>query len=57
MSKWAFNYDSGEYEDIDRDGFSWTGGNIPITGMIVSIDEKKRRNAIGCSMMTMIYGK
>ncbi len=26
MSKWAFNYDSGEYEDIDRDGFSWTRG-------------------------------
>lgn len=26
MSKWAFNYESGEYEDIDRDGFSWTRG-------------------------------
>ena len=26
MSKWAFNYDSGEYEDISRDGFSWTRG-------------------------------
>ncbi len=26
MSKWAFNYDSGEYEEIDRDGFSWTRG-------------------------------
>lgn len=26
MSKWAFNYESGEYEDIDCDGFSWTRG-------------------------------
>ena len=26
MSKWAFNYDSGEYEDIDRDGFCWIRG-------------------------------
>lgn len=26
MSKWCFNYESGEYEDIDRDGFSWTRG-------------------------------
>ena len=26
MSKWVFNYESGEYEDIDRDGYSWTRG-------------------------------
>lgn len=26
MSKWCFNYESGEYEDIDRDGYSWTQG-------------------------------
>lgn len=26
MSKWAFNYDPGEYEDIGRDGFSWIRG-------------------------------
>ena len=26
MPKWAFNYESGEYEDIDREGFSWTRG-------------------------------
>lgn len=26
MSKWCFNYDSGEYEDIDEDGFSLTQG-------------------------------
>lgn len=24
MSKWCFNYESGEYEDIDRDGYSYT---------------------------------
>ena len=23
MSKWCYNYDSGQYEDIDRDGYSW----------------------------------
>ena len=23
MSKYCFNYDSGEYEYIDRDGYSW----------------------------------
>ena len=26
MSKWCFNYDSGEFEDIDRDGYSYTQG-------------------------------
>lgn len=26
MSKWCFNYDSGEYEYIERDGFSVTRG-------------------------------
>ena len=26
MSKWCFNYDSGEYEDIDKDGYRWTRG-------------------------------
>lgn len=26
MSKWSFNYDSGEYEHIERDGFSITRG-------------------------------
>ena len=26
MSKWCYNYDSGEYEDIDKDGYSWTRG-------------------------------
>lgn len=26
MSKWCFNYESGEYEDIDKDGYSYTQG-------------------------------
>ena len=23
MTKWCFNFESGEYEDIDKDGYSW----------------------------------
>mgnify|MGYP004501286153 CR=1 FL=1 len=26
LSKWCFNYETGDYEDIDRDGFSYTTG-------------------------------
>ena len=26
MSKWCLNYETGNYEDIDRDGYSWTTG-------------------------------
>ena len=26
MSKWCYNYDSGEYEYIDEDGYSWGQG-------------------------------
>ena len=26
MTKWCFNYESGEYEDIDKDGYSWSRG-------------------------------
>ena len=26
MTKWCYNYESGEYEYIDRDGFSWDSG-------------------------------
>ena len=26
MSKWCFNYETGDYEDIDRDGYSYTSG-------------------------------
>ncbi len=24
MYKWCYNYDSGDYEDIDEDGYSYT---------------------------------
>ena len=26
MSKWCFYYESGEYEYIEKDGYSWTRG-------------------------------
>ena len=26
MTKWCLNYESCEYEDIDKDGYSWTQG-------------------------------
>lgn len=26
MSKWCFNYETGDYEYIDRDGFSYATG-------------------------------
>ena len=26
MTKWCLNYESGEYEDIDKDGYSRTRG-------------------------------
>ena len=28
MAKWCFNYDSGEYEYIDRYGFSFSSGEF-----------------------------
>lgn len=28
MAKWCFNYDSGEYEYIDRNGFSFSSGEF-----------------------------
>ena len=28
MAKWCFNYESGEYEYIDRDGFSQDAGTF-----------------------------
>ena len=27
MTKWCFNYESGKYENIDRNGFSWDRGS------------------------------
>lgn len=31
MTKYAFNYESGEYEYIDRDGYSWDQGQYVIS--------------------------
>ena len=28
MTRWSLNYDSGEYEHIDRDGFSYDRGEF-----------------------------
>ena len=28
MTKWCLNYESGEYEDIDKDGYSWDRGEF-----------------------------
>lgn len=38
MSKWCFNYESGEYEDIDRSDFSWTQG-----GYVYNWDDSEYR--------------
>lgn len=26
MTKWCYNYDDGEYQEIDRDGYNWEKG-------------------------------
>ena len=28
MFKWCFNFDSGKFEDIDEDGYSWDRGKF-----------------------------
>ena len=49
MAKWCFNYDSGEYEYIDRNGFSFSSGNLFLTGITANIKMKK--------MMIISFGK
>lgn len=39
MSKWCFNYDSGEYENIERDGFSIDRGEY-----VYNWDDSEYRN-------------
>ena len=39
MSKYCFNYDSGEYEYIDRDGYSWDQGEY-----VYNWDDSEYRN-------------
>ena len=47
MSKWCFNYESGEYEYISRDGFSETTGrytnNWDDSEYRREVEEKRRR--------------
>ena len=53
MSKWCFNYESGEYEYIDRDGFSWDQGEYVYNwdDSEYKREEEEEKNAVG--MMTM----
>lgn len=49
MTKWCLNYESGEYEYIDRDGFSWDRGEYVYNWDDSEYkreeeDEKKRRS-------------
>ena len=43
MYKWCLNYESGEYENIDKDGFSIDCGELCIIGMIANIVERKKK--------------
>lgn len=47
MTKWAFNYESGDYEYIDRDGFSYDRGeyvcNWDDSEYRLEEEEEKRR--------------
>ena len=46
MAKWCFNYESGEYEYIEKDGFSIDRGEYVYNWMIANIvTMTKRKNA------------
>lgn len=49
MSKWCFNYETGDYEEIERDGFSITTGeytyNWDDSEYRKEEEEKERRKA------------
>lgn len=49
MAKWCFNYDSGEYEYIDRNGFSFSSGEFVFNWDTANIKMKK--------MMIISFGK
>ena len=34
MAKWCFNYESGEYEYIERDGFSIDRGELKLSSQV-----------------------
>lgn len=49
MSKMCYNYESGQYEDIDKDGYSYTKGVLFIIGIIVNMLKNNvdvRKNAV-----------
>ena len=58
MSKWCFNYETGDYEDIDRDDlveqikkcFQTDTPNTLIIGTTANIDKKRRKNKIRKTM-------
>ena len=43
MTKYCFNYDTGEYEYIDKNGYSTTKANTSIIGTTANISVKKRK--------------
>ena len=57
MTKWCFNYETGEYEYIDKDGFSIDRGEyIYIIGTIANINAKKMtREIIGNYKKRMLF--
>lgn len=47
MAKWCFNYESGEYEYIERDGFSIDRGEYVYNWD----DSKYRREEFSCNLL------
>lgn len=47
MAKWCFNYESGEYEYIERDGFSIDRGEYVYNWD----DSEYRREESGCNLL------
>lgn len=48
MSKWCFNYESGEYEYIDRDGFSIDRGEYVFNWDDSEYEQEERESAPWC---------
>ena len=48
MTKWCFNFESGEYEDIDKDGYSWTKGEYVYNWDDSEYRQKEEREALHC---------
>ena len=57
MTKWCFNYESGEYEDIDKEVIVGAEESMSTIGTIANIVSRKRRkkNVVEAkTKMTMI---